>query len=275
MTGTPVSGGSVLDAIVGAARRSAAERARSTVNRAEVERAAADARPAARALADALRRPGLRVIAECKRRSPSRGILRQEYAPGEIAAGYERAGAAAISVLTEPAFFDGHLDHLAAVRARVDLPLLRKDFIVSDFQILEARAAGANAVLLIVAALEGRELARLITFARGCGLAALVEAHTADEVQRALDAGAAIVGVNSRNLRTLHVDVSVFERAAGSWPAHVLAVAESGIRAIADVERLSGLGYDAFLVGERFMTADDPGAALAAFLADGRQAGVR
>jgi len=275
MMGAPALGGTVLGAIVGAARRSAEERARSAASRAAVERGAARAKPVTTALADALRAPGVRVIAECKRRSPSRGILRRAYAPADIAVGYASAGAAAISVLTEPTFFDGHLDDLAAVRARVDLPLLRKDFIVSEFQVMEARAAGANAVLLIVAALDALELARLIAFASSCDLAALVESHTVDEVQQAVDAGASIVGVNSRDLRTLQVDAAAFDRAAGSWPDDVLAVAESGIRTAADIQRLRLLGYDAFLVGERFMTADDPGAALAGFLADGEQAGVR
>lgn len=259
--------GSVLEAAVAAARRSAAERSRAG-GAVAVARAADLAVPRASAFEAALRRPGTRVIAECKRRSPSRGVLRADYRPADIAAGYARAGAAAISVLTEPTFFDGQLSHLAGVRGCVDVPLLRKDFIVTEFQILEARAAGADAVLLIVAALSDRDLATLVAAAGGYGLAAMVEAHTRDEVGRALSAGARVVGVNSRDLRTLDVDPGVFEIAALNWPDRVIAVAESGIRTAADVVRLSRLGYSAFLVGERFMTSEDPGAALAAFLAD-------
>lgn len=261
----------VLEAVVGAARRAATERAREA-GRAGVERAAADARPRPAALAAALRQPGVRVIAECKRRSPSRGVLRRDYRPADIAAGYARGGAAAISVLTEPTLFDGSLDHLSAVRPRVALPLLRKDFIVDEFQLVEARAAGADAVLLIVAAMEDRELSALIAAAADAELAALVEAHTVEDLRRAAGAGASVVGVNSRDLRTLDVDPQVFAEAAASWPDGVLAVAESGIRTAADITRLLGMGYDAFLIGERFMTAEDPGAALAAFLADAARA---
>jgi indole-3-glycerol phosphate synthase len=259
--------GGLLDAVVAAARRSAAERARSRQG-VVAERTAAVARPRGAAFARALQGPGLRVVAECKRRSPSRGVLCRDYRPADIAGAYARAGAAAISVLTEPAFFDGHLDHLAAVRSRVDLPLLRKDFIVTEFQILEALAAGADAVLLIVAALTDRELAALVAAANGYGLAALVEAHAREEVDRAVAAGATIVGVNSRNLRTLAVDRALHDGAAGSWPAGVIAVAESGIGTPGDLVRLSRLGYRAFLIGERFMATPDPGGALAGLLAD-------
>ena len=203
-----------------------------------------------------------RVIAECKRRSPSRGILRAEYDPAAHAAAYEAGGAAAISVLTEPTFFDGAPDHLRAVRQAVALPLLRKDFIVCEYQLVEAAALGADAVLLIVSALTDAELRRLIAAAEEIGLACLVEVHEREEAQRAVDAGATLVGVNSRNLRTLAVDLSVLESVVPLLPASVAAVAESGIRTNADVERLSALGYRAFLVGERLITQPDPGAAL-------------
>ena len=153
----------------------------------------------------------MNVIAECKRRSPSRGVLRADYDPVAIARGYAEAGAAAISVLTEPTFFDGSLDHLRAVRAAVAVPVLRKDFIVSEYQILEAKAAGADAVLLIVAALDPVELRALAGCAAGLGLDALVEVHDAGELRAAIDAGARIVGVNNRNLRTLEVDVKASE----------------------------------------------------------------
>jgi indole-3-glycerol phosphate synthase len=205
---------------------------------------------------------GPNVIAECKRRSPSRGVLRASYDPVSIARAYAGSGACAISVLTEPTFFDGSLDHLKAIRAAVDLPLLRKDFIVSDYQLLEAKAAGADAVLLIVAALESAELEALHGRAQGLGLEALVEVHDATELSRAVDAGASLIGVNNRNLRTLEVDASVSYELIARMPKHVLAVSESGIRTADDLRQLGALGYRGFLVGERFMTASDPGAAL-------------
>jgi indole-3-glycerol phosphate synthase len=208
------------------------------------------------------------VIAECKRRSPSRGVLRAAYDPVSLASGYASAGAAAISVLTDPMFFDGSLDHLAAVREAVTLPLLRKDFVVDEYQLLETVAAGADAVLLIVAALTDDELRRLHRDAGSLGLAALVEVHTEDELDRALSAGAAIVGVNNRNLRTLDVDVELSARIAPRLPASVVAVSESGLKTPADLARLHALGYRAFLMGERFMTAPDPGAALARLLGE-------
>ncbi|MGE0450148.1 MAG: indole-3-glycerol phosphate synthase TrpC [Vicinamibacterales bacterium] len=206
------------------------------------------------------------VIAECKRRSPSRGVLRAEYDPVAIAAAYEAAGAAAISVLTEPTFFDGALEHLAAVREHVRVPLLRKDFIVSEYQLLEARASGADAVLLIVAALSAAELRRLSAAAVSLGLDTLVEVHDEDELDVALEAGAPVIGVNNRNLRTLTVDVEASERLVARMPEEVIAVSESGLKSAADLARLSALGYRAFLVGERFMTDPDPGAALQAML---------
>jgi indole-3-glycerol phosphate synthase len=203
-----------------------------------------------------------RIIAECKRRSPSRGILRHRYDPAAHALAYEEAGAAAISVLTEPAFFDGHPDHLAAVRRAVDLPVLRKDFIVTDYQVHESVTLGADAILLIVGALDEDELTRLHDLALSLGLAALVEVHDRDELLRALHAGARIVGVNSRNLRTLQVDLGAVERLSVDIPDEVIAVGESGIRSGEDIRRLSALGYDAFLVGEQLITQEDPGDAL-------------
>jgi len=251
----------LLGTIVSAARRSSAvrqERAPLATLEACVRR-----RPRGDLFAAALRSSQApRVIAECKRRSPSRGILRDVYDPAAHAKAYARGGAAAISVLTEPTFFDGAPDHLARVRAAVDLPLLRKDFIVSEYQIVEAAALGADAVLLIVGALIDRELSSLMTRARDLGLAALVEVHDQEELTRALDAGAEIVGVNSRNLRTLAIDSSVFERLASDLPSGVIAVAESGIRTGEDLTRLSRFGYHAFLVGERLIAQDDPGLAL-------------
>jgi indole-3-glycerol phosphate synthase len=206
--------------------------------------------------------PGHRIIAECKRRSPSRGVLRPDYDPVAIALGYEKAGAAAISVLTEPTFFDGALDHLQAVRSAVGIPVLRKDFVVSEYQLLEARAARADAVLLIVAALDPRALAALHARALALGLDVLVEVHSAGELTVAIDAGAQIVGVNNRNLRTLEIDVTASETLAAQMPRGMVTVSESGLKAAADLVRLRQLGYKAFLIGERFMTAGDPGQAL-------------
>jgi indole-3-glycerol phosphate synthase len=206
--------------------------------------------------------PPPRIIAECKRRSPSRGILRAAYDPAAHASAYAEAGAAAISVLTEPTFFDGELSHLEAVRAAVTLPVLRKDFVVTEYQVHEAAAAGADAILLIVAALDDERLDALHRLASDLGLAVLVEVHDGDELERAARAGARIIGVNSRNLRTLAVDLDVVARLAPAIPDHVIAVAESGIRTGDDLRRFSELGYDAFLVGERLITRDDPGAAL-------------
>jgi len=207
------------------------------------------------------------VIAECKRRSPSRGVLREAYAPETIARGYAAGGAAAISVLTEPTFFDGALGHLAAVRAAVDTPLLRKDFIVSEYQLLEARAAGADAALLIVAALNPVELKSLAAFAESLGLDTLVEVHDTGELAIAIDSGARVIGVNNRNLRTLAVNVHASDELIARMPREVIAVSESGLSKPDDLIRLGALGYRAFLIGERFMTAADPGDALRAVLA--------
>jgi indole-3-glycerol phosphate synthase len=206
--------------------------------------------------------PPPRIIAECKRRSPSSGILRQRYDPAEHAREYASAEAAAISVLTEPTFFDGAPDHLSQVRAAVSLPLLRKDFIVSYYQLVESAALGADAVLLIAAALDDKALSILISRARGLGLAALVEVHNREELERVLNLGAEIVGVNSRDLRTLSVNTSTLEELIPGMPPQVTSVAESGIRTCEDVTRLSRAGYHAFLVGERLIAQADPGAAL-------------
>jgi len=215
----------------------------------------------------ALSREGrVNVIAECKRRSPSRGVLRAIYDPVAIARSYAEAGAAAISVLTEPTFFDGSLEHLEAVRAAVGVPVLRKDFIVSEYQVFEARAAGADAALLIVAALRPAELARLIARADALGLDTLIEVHTGDELGVALDAGARIIGVNNRDLRTLEVDLHASEVLVQRMPRDVVAISESGLRTAADLLRLGALGYRGFLIGERFMAAEDPGGELRGLL---------
>ena len=252
----------LLEAIVAATRaRVAAQREREP--RSALETRAATRVPDGTAFRAAIGdRSRLNIIAECKRRSPSRGVLRTGYDPVAIARAYAEAGAAALSLLTEPMFFDGSLDHLAQVRDAVSIPLLRKDFIVDEYQLLEARACGADAILLIVAALDDAELVGLRRTATEHGLATLVEVHDAEEVTRALDAGADIIGVNNRNLRTLDVDPRASEVCAACIPEHVIAVSESGLKTAADLERLHALGYRAFLIGERFMTAAEPGAAL-------------
>jgi indole-3-glycerol phosphate synthase len=256
----------LLAAIVAATHRIVAVRS-AEVPLAELERRASAADRRQRSFAAALSRTDrLNVIAECKRRSPSRGVLQADYDPAAIALSYERAGAAAISVLTEPAFFDGHLDHLIAVRQVTDLPILRKDFIVDRYQILEARASGADAILLIVAALTQPVLRELHHAATGAGLDVLVEIHDLAELPRAIDAGASIVGVNNRNLRTLGVDTDVSHQAIDLIPEDVIAVAESGLKTAGDLRQLKRAAYDAFLIGERFMSTGDPGHALAELL---------
>jgi indole-3-glycerol phosphate synthase len=251
-----------LLATIVAATQARVRAARARVPASTLEREAARPTGAgrfARAFADG---DSLRIIAECKRRSPSRGVLCRSYDPVAIARAYEHAGAAAISVLTEPTFFDGSLEHLRAVRQAVDVPLLRKDFIVDAYQLLEAAAAGADAVLLIVAAMDDRTLAALVAEATALGLDALVEAHDPLEVDRAVAAGARIIGVNNRNLRTLEVDPEASAACAARMPAEVLAVSESGLKSADDLRHVAALGYRAALVGERFMTAADPGGAL-------------
>jgi indole-3-glycerol phosphate synthase len=261
----------LLEAIVAATRKSVESR------RAREPRATLEARACRTAQGAAFRQALARtdrvnVIAECKRRSPSRGVLRAAYDPVSIARSYEQAGAVALSVLTEPMFFDGALAHLEAVRAAVSLPLLRKDFIVDEYQLFEAIAAGADAVLLIVAALSDPQLVRLQREAERLNLAALVEVHDVEELERAVQAGATFIGVNNRNLRTLEVDVRASETIAERMPANAIAVSESGLKSAADIIRMRALGYHAFLIGERFMTSDDPGAALSQIV---RGAGVR
>jgi len=256
----------LLQAIV-AATRARVSAAIEREPRAALERRAMAKTPNGQAFHERLSRPdAINVIAECKRRSPSRGVLRAAYDPVAIASGYERAGAAAISVLTEPAFFDGALSHLEAVRERVNIPLLRKDFMIDEYQMLEARAAGADAILLIASALDDRRLTSLARSAADHGLAALVEVHDVTECKRAVDAGAAIIGVNNRNLRTLEVDLNASRDIAAMLPAGVVGISESGLKTPADLQSMKALGYQAFLMGERFMIEPDPGAALAGLL---------
>jgi indole-3-glycerol phosphate synthase len=224
--------------------------------------------PPSRSLAARLTRaagPLPRVIAEMKRASPSGGVLRENYRPRQIAMGYARVGAAGLSVLTEPEEFGGDLDHLSEVRP-AQLPVLRKDFLVTPYQIAQSRVAGADAVLLIVAILEGPSLGIMVQAARRYGTEALVEVHDEEELRLALDAGAGLIGVNNRNLRTMEVSLGTAARLAPLIPSDVMMVAESGIRSRADIERLMSAGYEAFLVGEQLMRSDDPADALWALM---------
>ena len=258
---TAVQPPDLLATITAASRRAVAVRqTRTTIDQLQRQ---TRRQPDGRAFVEALRNsPRPRIIAECKRRSPSRGILREAYEPATHAKSYEAAGAAAISILTEPTFFDGSLAHLQDVRAAVSLPLLRKDFIVTPYQLYEAAANGADGVLLIAGALDATALKELLSNARSLGLAALVEAHSEEETVHAIEAGADVLGINSRNLRTLAVEPDVFDRLAPLMPQHVVKVAESGVGSGDEIRRLEALGYDAFLVGERLIAQPDPGAAL-------------
>jgi indole-3-glycerol phosphate synthase len=257
----------VLDEIVTGVRADLAGR-EAAVPLAELRRRA-EAAPAALDAEAALRRPGLALIAEVKRASPSKGSLAAIADPAALAADYAAGGATAVSVLTEERRFSGSLADLDAVRAAVDVPVLRKDFTVTDYQVWEARAHGADLVLLIVAALAQPELERLHALARSLGMTVLVEVHDEAEVARALDAGATVVGVNARNLKTLDVDPGAFARLAPLVPASCVRVAESGIRHAADAARCAAEGADAVLVGEALVTGGDPRAAAAAMVAAG------
>jgi indole-3-glycerol phosphate synthase len=213
--------------------------------------------------------PGVAVIAEVKRSSPSKGALAPINDPAVLAAQYAAGGASAISVLTEQRRFGGTLDDLRAVRAAVDVPVLRKDFIVTSYQLWEAREAGADLVLLIVAALEQDALVSLVERAESLGLTALVEVHDTEEVERAVAAGATVVGVNARNLATLEVDPTTFGRVAPAIPSGVLQIAESGVRGPADVVSYAHQGAHAVLVGEALVTGTDPQTAVAEMVAAG------
>lgn len=210
---------------------------------------------------------GVAIIAELKKASPSRGMIRGTLHVAAIASELERAGAAALSVLTEEQFFHGCLSDLAEASAATRLPCLRKDFIVDEFQLLEARASGADAVLLILSALDDSEFSRLHRRSRELGLDSLCEIHDERELERALKMGAEIIGINNRDLRTFAVDLGTAERLGPQIPRGMLRVAESGIQSGDDIRRLRAYEYDAFLVGESLMRADDPGAELAKMLA--------
>ena len=242
-------------------------RRKSEANLAELEQKAAAHVP--RGFGSALRQRSLRepaIIAEIKKASPSRGLIRADFRPANLAPTLEEAGAAALSVLTDTEFFQGSLADLEAASAAVSIPCLRKDFILDPFQILEAKAAGADAILLIVAALSDDQLRLLYAFATDLGLDVLVEAHNHSEIDRAINLGARIIGVNSRDLRSFTVKSESLLFLAEALPPDVLRVAESGIRNAEDIAELRAGGYQAFLVGEALMRQPDPAAALALML---------
>lgn len=259
-----------LDQIVAQVRRRVSEtRERADVR--DLERRAAEHRP--RGFRQALQdraKDGVAVIAELKKASPSRGLIRADFDPGALARQMTRAGAAALSVLTEEDFFQGSLENLKIASAASHLPCLRKDFIVDELQIIEARAYCADAVLLIVAALSPAELARLVQRSNDSELDVLCEVHDEAELTRALDAGCALIGVNSRDLRTFDVDLNTAVRVGKLIPKHVVSIAESGIHSGQDIQRLRAEGYQAFLIGESLMKAEKPGQALRTVLAEAR-----
>jgi indole-3-glycerol phosphate synthase len=262
---------SSLDQIVAATRQKVAE-SKPAADLRELERQAGSHVPRGfRRALESASRSGIAVIAELKRASPSRGLIRSDFDPAGLAKELENGGAAALSVLTDAEFFQGSLENLRRASALTKLPCLRKDFIVDEFQLLEARANGGDAVLLIVAALSAEELIRLARRAGEYSLDVLCEVHDEEELRRAVDAGCTLIGVNSRDLRTFKVDLETAMRLADSIPANALRVAESGIHSGADIARLRSAGYQAFLIGESLMRAESPGEALRTLLAEAQR----
>jgi indole-3-glycerol phosphate synthase len=263
-----------LDQILARTRLGVSER-KAGADPGELERRAAEHQPRGfaahlRTISDSKTRPA--VIAELKKASPSKGLIRAAFDPAELARGLEAAGAGALSVLTDAPFFQGSLRNLEIASAATTIPCLRKDFMVDAFQVLEARASRADAILLIVAALTDAELKTLSREASAFGLDVLCEVHDREELDRAVGIGCQLIGVNSRDLRTFAVHPEVQMKLAERIPKDVVRVAESGIRGREDIDRLANAGYDAFLIGETLMRESDPGAALAALL--GREAAV-
>jgi indole-3-glycerol phosphate synthase len=262
---TDVNSGSVLGRIIDARRASIAHRRR-VLPEPVLKMAVKSAKPP-RDFAAALSRPQVNIISELKKASPSRGLLREEFHPIQLAKGFELAGAAALSVLTEEEFFQGSAKDLRDARKACEIPVLRKDFIVDAWQVWEARAIDADSFLLIVAALSDAALAELLALGRELGMEALIEVHTRAELDRALALGARIIGVNNRDLKTLEVKLETSFALVGEIPDDCIAVCESGIRDGAEIERLRAAGFDAFLIGEHLMTQADPAAALSELIA--------
>ena len=253
----------ILSEIVGHKRLEVAQLVSRT---AEFERAAEAARPSRRDFRAALLSHSPAIIAEIKKASPSKGLLAADFDPPSIARAYERGGAACLSVLTDQSYFQGSLDDLALARAAVGLPVLRKDFTLHRVQVLEAAANHADAILLIAAVLSGRDLRDFREFADSLGLASLVEVHDEVELGRAIDSGAAIIGVNNRNLESFEVTLETSLRLSARMPSSAIRVSESGIRTRADIDLLRAAGYSAFLVGETLMRSPAPDIALKALL---------
>ena len=262
----------ILDRIVEARRESIAHRKRVLPDVA-LKLAVGKADPP-RDFAGALSRAGFNVIAELKKASPSRGVIRGDYAPAELAPKLEGAGAAALSVLTEEEFFLGSLADLKAARKATHIPVLRKDFIIDPWQVWEARAAGADAFLLIVAILGDEALSELLELGRSLGMEPLVEVHARDELARAIAVGARIVGVNNRDLRNFNVCVETSLELVEAIPEECIAVSESGLRTHGDLARLRGAGFDAFLIGEHLMKEPDPAVPLRALIGSGPDPGA-
>lgn len=258
----------MLSDLVAGALADAAERRRNR-SFARIEADAAARPPALDARAALQPASGVKIIAEVKRASPSRGALADIPDPAALASAYETGGASAISVLTEGRRFQGSLADLESVREAVSVPILRKDFIADPYQVLEARAAGADLVLLIVAALEQAQLVELHHLITELGMTALVETHDADELSRAIDLGADVIGVNARNLSTFELDKELFGRLVGRIPEGVIRIAESAVSAPEDVARYRAAGADVVLIGEALVRGDDPAATLRSFLAAG------
>jgi len=258
----------LLEAIIGATKRDLVE-LKQELKISELEKRAESKTSRGDLFYSAMRAStSFNVIAECKSSSPSRGVLKRVYRPSEIAKGYQEGGASAVSVLTEPSFFGGSLEDLDVVRRTVEIPVLRKDFIVSRYQILQSVVAGADAILLIVAALSDKVMRSLLEEASKFGLAVLVEVHDDAELSRAIDAGAIMVGVNNRNLRTLVVDTAVSHSLIARIPNTMTAIAESGISNASDLRSLRDAGYSGFLIGETLMTASNPGQRLSRMIAE-------
>ena len=254
----------VPDILARIVARKREEYAEAIIPRAELERRAADMRPGRRGFRTGLRRRSPAIIAEIKKASPSKGVLREDFDPVRLARDYERGGAAALSVLTDEPFFQGRLEHLVAARSAVSLPALRKDFTLDEYHVVEAAANGADAVLLIAAILEEKEIRTLRELAAQYGMAAVVEVHSQREARAAVAAGADIIGVNNRDLKTFAVTLETSLRLAEDIPDGVLKISESGIHSREDIRRLADSGFHAFLVGEHLLKSASPEAALRA-----------
>ncbi len=261
--------GTILDRIV-EARRAAVNHRKRVVPEAVLRIAVGKAEPV-RDFAAKLSRDAINVIAELKKASPTHGLLRKDFDPRELAPQLEGAGAAALSVLTEEEFFQGSLKNMRLARAAVALPVLRKDFMLEPWQVWEARATGADSFLLIVAILRDADLREMVALGRELGMEALVEVHTREELTRAVDASARILGINNRDLRTMDVRLETSLELVEAVPDYCIAVSESGMRSAMDLARLRAAGFDAFLIGEHLMRSPDPGAALRGLLGAGTE----